>query len=231
MRLQKLEKEAEKEAKAAQKDKMMSARARGDVAGAAAVKAELAGAAAAKLMSSAEAFMAEQMAFIDGHHRHNHRFYTISRRADWKGEDAERVHDYLMGSLRFRNQPKDAPGEKDINLYVGDCTYKWWNGKIEMSEKKGVVLEVHPSLLKKDGKTMSVVIPDGAVVAVRVESTTGHRIAKEAGSLAYGAAAKMREVNIHHLAIVAVISPEKAAEYLAQNTDESRLRCGIYDIE
>jgi hypothetical protein len=222
-------KAAEKAKKEEGKLKMLVARAKGDEEGAAAAKAGLAVAKAAKHMSSAEAFQAEQMKFIDENHRHDHHFYRISRSADWKGEDKDSVHRYLMGPLRFMYQPKDAPGEKDINLFVGDCTYKWWNGKVETTTKKDYILEVHPGLLKSGTSKMGVEIPDGSVVAVRSEQVRGQRIGHEAGSLAYGAAVKLVDMNILHHYIVAVIPPGMEEEYLAQNMDESRIRRGLYD--
>ncbi len=226
-------KAAEKAEKEAAKMKMLVARAKGDEEGAAAVKAELAAAKAAKHMSSAEAFMAEQMKFIDEHHRHAHLFYQISRPADWKGKDAESVHDYLMGNLRFMYQPTDAPSEAQISLFVGDCTYKWWNGKVETNTKEDAILEVHPSLLK-DGTShlaAGVHITPGSVVCVRIERTTAQRDGHEAGSLAYGAAVKKVNVTITHHYIVAVVPKGKEDEYLAHNMDETRLRRGRYDLD
>jgi hypothetical protein len=212
---------AQKAAKEDAKKKVVEAKKAGDEDAAAAAVAVLEASKPCHL-SNADAFQAETMKVLETTHRHDHHFYHVMR-ADWTG-DEKQIRSYLSCNLAY--DPKDAPSEKDIHLFAGNATYVCWNAGVNTCESN-VILEVHPSLLKKSGK-MAIDIPEGALVAVRHERNSAQRLAT---SHSYAKCKVIREVNINHSYIVAVIPREREAEFLAHNIDETRLRKGRYDTD
>jgi hypothetical protein len=216
------QKKAEKEAKKNSQKKLIEARKSGDEETASAVAADLAAKKQSVHQSNADAFQSEIMHDINTHQRHPYTFYRISRPSDWNS-DEKQVNSYIQCNLKYNLN--DAPTEKDLHLYMGDADYKWYNAGMTTITVKDKVLEVHPSLLKKNGK-LAIEIPDNCVVAVRGESNTAQRIA---ASHNYSKCQVLREVDISHSYICAIIPTEKEEEYLSHNMDETRVRKGRYD--
>lgn len=206
-------KAAEAKAKKEMKKKVVEARKAGDMESVASVVADLAASKAAALMSSADAFQAEVLNYITKYHRHGYMFYRI---VDTAGLE-DKADAYGCANLRFDEMPKD------INYFAGDATYRYWNGGITTEKTIDHIMEVHPSLLKKNGK-VAIDIPVGAVVAVRTETNTAERLVR--GGAPGSSCKELRNVTINHSYICAIVDEK----FLEHNMDDSRLRRGRYDL-
>jgi len=202
---EKEEKEAKKALEAAKKS--------GNVAAA----AELASAKASAAMSAADVAQAEVLAEIRANPS-AYRFYRVMP-ADWES-DEELIASYQRINLGFE-KASEAPGPKDIHLFVGvraltDETIKkmfeadtFNTQSLEFMtafHRKSTILEMHPSLLKKNGK-MAIDIPEGAMVAVKSEHNKAQRKARVSGAPGSSILA-LTDVSINHSYICAVIPPE-----------------------
>jgi hypothetical protein len=203
------QKKADKEAKKA----LEAAKKSGDAAAA----AELASAKASAAMSAADVAQAEVLAEVRANPS-AYRFYRVMP-ADWES-DEELIASYQRINLGFE-KASEAPGPKDIHLFLGvrsitDETIKkmfeadtFNTQSLEFMtafHRKSTILEMHPSLLKKNGK-MSVDIPEGALVAVKSERNTAQRKARVSGAPGSTILA-LTDVSINHSYICAVIPPE-----------------------
>lgn len=214
------QKKADKEAKKALEKKKVEALKSGDASAVAAAKAELSSSNAAARMSGAEEAHAEVLNEIRAGSS-EFQFYRVMA-ADWES-DEELIASYQKHNLGF-DKAEDAPGRGKIHLFVGvQCLsdekikemYEAERGRRESLEwftahvKKPKVFEMHPSLLKKNGK-MAVDIPEGAMVAVKSENNTAQRLASVSGAPG-SRITKLTNVNITHKYICAVIPPEMEA--------------------
>ena len=216
------QKAAEKEAKKAAELKVAVARAAGDEGGAAAAAADLKEMKSAALMSNPEAFMASVMKEIETTKKHGFHFFVVNGPADWKRADKEEVDAYIGGSLRYIEE-KDAPSEKELHLFMGGAKYLALDGsKVVEIEKPNYVLEVHPQLLKKNGK-VGVEIAPGSVVAVKHTVVEGSRVVRTRAPHSSFATKRVQNTMIHHHWIYAVVPEERKKEFYDHNKDDSRL--------
>lgn len=222
------QKKAEKEAKKALEKKKVAAIKAGDADAAWAAKAELSSSNAAARMSASEDAQAEVLNEIRAGSS-AYQFYRVLP-TDWKS-DAEEVRCYLYINLGFQalewgKVSKEAPGKNDIHLFTGmmeisdekikeiyEKSDKFTQGQFTLEKftdsfKQPKIFELHPSLLKKNGK-IAVDIPEGALVAVKSVKNTAQRIMphRDIGLLIL----KQKEININHSYICAVIPPEMEA--------------------
>lgn len=219
---EKKQKKEEKEAKKAAEKKMLDARKSGDACGAAAAAAELSSSNAAARMSAADAAQADVLAEIRSGSS-EYRYFRVMA-ADWES-DEELIATYQTVNLAF-HKAEDAPGPKEISLFLGvhcltaEKVKEMFDAQhyVETLEsfsamvQRPHVLEVHPSLLKKNGK-MAVDIPNGAMVAVKSVRNTAQRLAPKGGNGHRIMA--LQDVSINHSYICAVIPPEMEASCIA----------------
>ena len=215
------QKKAEKEAKKALEKKKVDALKSGDADAAWAAKADLASVKASAAMSTADAAQADVLAEISSGSSDYHFYHVMD--ADWDS-DSESVNNYLQHNLGFGDNimglSKDAPGPKEINLFIGvraltdekikemydsqkrDKSLAWFTDYL----REPKVFEAHPSLLKKNGK-MAVDVPEGGLVAVKTVRNVAQRKAYMSGA-GPGMMLKIGDVTIHHQYICAVIPKE-----------------------
>jgi hypothetical protein len=211
---------AQKKAAKEEKKALEAAKKSGDVAAA----AELASSKASAAMSAADVAHAEVLAEIRANPS-AYRFFHVMA-ADWES-DAEDISSYQRINLGFE-KASDAPGPKELHLFIGErCLTDekikemfeadTFNTKsleyITAYHRQPTVLEMHPSLLKKNGK-MALDIPEGAMVAVKSVRNTAQRKARVSGAPGSSILA-LTDVSINHSYICAVIPKEMEASCIA----------------